>query len=96
MKTWNELTHFAGLDWAGDHHDVAVVERTGKVVAEFRIEHELRELFRRRAQREDHLGQTRQSHAEVHHRIGRDPCGAVALCARMARWVRCERSNNTL
>ncbi|HPY32159.1 MAG TPA: RHS repeat-associated core domain-containing protein [Verrucomicrobiota bacterium] len=39
MKTWNELTHFAGLDWAGDHHDVAVVDGTGKVVAEFRIEH---------------------------------------------------------
>lgn len=39
MKTWNELTHFAGLDWAGDHHDVAVVDGAGQVVAEFRIEH---------------------------------------------------------
>lgn len=39
MKTWNELTHFAGLDWASDHHDVAVVDQQGKVVAEFRIDH---------------------------------------------------------
>ncbi len=39
MKSWTELTHFAGLDWAGDHHDVAVVDGTGQVVAEFRIEH---------------------------------------------------------
>jgi predicted NBD/HSP70 family sugar kinase len=39
MKNWNELTHFAGLDWAGDHHDVAVVDQTGTIVAEFRIEH---------------------------------------------------------
>ena len=39
MTTWNELMHFAGLDWAGDHHDVAVVEGTGQVVAEFRCAH---------------------------------------------------------
>ncbi len=37
MKSYNELTHCAGLDWAGDHHDVAVVNATGKVMAEFRI-----------------------------------------------------------
>jgi hypothetical protein len=39
MKTGNERTHFAGLDWASDHHDVAVVDQQGKVVAEFRIDH---------------------------------------------------------
>lgn len=39
MKAWNELTHFAGLDWAGDHHDVAVVDKLGNVAVEFRIEH---------------------------------------------------------
>lgn len=39
MKTWTELTHFAGLDWAGDHHDVAVVDKQGQMVAEFRFEH---------------------------------------------------------
>ncbi|MCL4789188.1 MAG: hypothetical protein KJ070_20730 [Verrucomicrobia bacterium] len=39
MKRWNELTYFAGLDWAGDHHAVAVVGPQGRVVAEFRIAH---------------------------------------------------------
>jgi hypothetical protein len=39
MKNWNELTHFAGLDWAGDHHDVAVVDQQGTVVAKFRFAH---------------------------------------------------------
>jgi len=39
MKTWKELTHYAGLDWAGDHHAVAVVDPQGQVVAEFRIDH---------------------------------------------------------
>ena len=39
MKTWNELTHYAGFDWAGDHHDVVVVEPSGQVVAQFRFEH---------------------------------------------------------
>ncbi len=29
MKPWSELTHFAGLDWAGDHHDITIVDRTG-------------------------------------------------------------------
>jgi len=39
MKTWTELTHYAGFDWAGDHHDVAVVDQGGKLVLEFRFEH---------------------------------------------------------
>jgi transposase len=39
MKTWNELTHYAGLDWAGDHHDVAVVDMQGQIKAEFRFAH---------------------------------------------------------
>jgi transposase len=34
-----ELTHFAGFDWAGDHHDIIIVDTTGRVVADFRIEH---------------------------------------------------------
>ena len=33
MKQWNEITHYAGFDWASDHHDVAVVDAQGKVVA---------------------------------------------------------------
>lgn len=41
MKPWTEMTHYAGLDWARDHHDVVLVDRQGKIVAEFRIEHTL-------------------------------------------------------
>lgn len=36
---WNQHTHFAALDWASDHHDVAVVDRLGTIVAEFRFAH---------------------------------------------------------
>lgn len=39
MKTWTELTHYAGFDWAGDHHDVVVVGQSGSIVLEFRFEH---------------------------------------------------------
>jgi transposase len=39
MKTWTELTHYAGFDWAGDHHDVVVVDPSGSIAAEFRFEH---------------------------------------------------------
>jgi transposase len=39
MKTWNEITHYAGFDWAKDHHDVVIVDRSGQIVADFRIEH---------------------------------------------------------
>ena len=31
MKSWSEHTHFAGLDWAEDHHDLVVVDaKTGE------------------------------------------------------------------
>jgi transposase len=36
---WNQHTHFAALDWASDHHDVCVVDRSGTIVAEFRFAH---------------------------------------------------------
>lgn len=39
MKTFIELTHFAGMDWAKDHHDVVLVDRTGRVVDDFRFSH---------------------------------------------------------
>jgi len=39
MKTWKEITHYAGFDWAKDHHDVIVLDPAGKIVADFRIEH---------------------------------------------------------
>jgi transposase len=41
MKPWIEITHYAGFDWARDHHDVVIVDRQGQIVADFRIEHTL-------------------------------------------------------
>ncbi len=41
MKTWQELTHYAGLDWAKDHHAVVVVDAGGRIVADFEFEHSL-------------------------------------------------------
>lgn len=39
MKPWNEITHYAGLDWAHDHHDVIILNRSGQIVADFEIKH---------------------------------------------------------
>lgn len=39
MKAWNQITHYAGFDWAKDHHDVIVLDNGGKIVADFRFEH---------------------------------------------------------
>jgi hypothetical protein len=39
MKNHAELTHFAGLDWAKDHHDANIMDRQGQVVARFRFAH---------------------------------------------------------
>jgi transposase len=39
MKTFEELTHFAGLDWAKDHHDIVIVDDSGNVVTEMTIAH---------------------------------------------------------
>ena len=39
MKPWNELTHFAALDWADDHHDLVVVDTGGQVVLKLTFEH---------------------------------------------------------
>ncbi len=41
MKRWQELTHYAGLDWAKDHHGVLVVNSEGSIVADFEFEHSL-------------------------------------------------------
>ncbi|NOT01463.1 MAG: IS110 family transposase [Phycisphaerales bacterium] len=35
---WSERIAFAGFDWAGDHHDVVVVDVGGTVVEDFRID----------------------------------------------------------
>ena len=32
MKSWSEHTHFAGLDWAEDHHDLVVVDAKGEIL----------------------------------------------------------------
>jgi transposase len=41
MKTWNEITHYAGFDWARDHHMVVVVDSQGRIVGDFEFEHSL-------------------------------------------------------
>lgn len=39
MKPWSEITHYAGFDWAKDHHEVVLLDRSGRIVADFQIEH---------------------------------------------------------
>ena len=39
MQSWSEITHYAGFDWAHDHHAVVIVNPSGKIVADFQIEH---------------------------------------------------------
>ena len=39
MQQHQELTHYAGFDWAKDHHDVIIIDGGGQIVADFRIEH---------------------------------------------------------
>jgi len=58
MNAWQELTHFAGFDWAGDHHDVVIVDQAGLVVAEFRFAHSAEgwEQFRQKTQAHAALG----------------------------------------
>lgn len=41
MKTWQQLTHYAGFDWARDHHDIVIIDLQGQIIAEFRIPHTL-------------------------------------------------------
>jgi transposase len=36
---WNQITHYAGFDWARDHHDVVVVDQKGNIVKELNFEH---------------------------------------------------------
>ncbi len=35
---WRQRTAFVGFDWAGDHHDVVVVDQHGKIVEDFRFD----------------------------------------------------------
>jgi transposase len=41
MKPWQDLTHYAGFDWAKDHHSVVIVDREANIVADFEFEHTL-------------------------------------------------------
>jgi transposase len=39
MKSWQEITHYAGFDWAKDHHALIVVDAQGAIVADFEFDH---------------------------------------------------------
>lgn len=41
MNAWTELTHYAGFDWADDHHDVVVLDRQGTIVERWTFDHSL-------------------------------------------------------
>jgi transposase len=36
---WTDQPYFGALDWAKDHHDVMVVDRSGEIVADFNFPH---------------------------------------------------------
>ena len=39
MKSWQEVTHYAGFDWARDHHAAVIVDGQGQIVADVEFEH---------------------------------------------------------
>lgn len=41
MKLWTGITHYAGFDWAKDHHSVVIVDAQGRIVADFEFKHSL-------------------------------------------------------
>ena len=41
MQEWKDITHYAGFDWARDHHAVVIVDGQGAIVADFEFEHSL-------------------------------------------------------
>ncbi len=38
-KPWETITHYAGFDWAKDHHDVVVLDAQGKIVKDLTFEY---------------------------------------------------------
>ena len=36
---WSEFTHFAGFDWADDHHDVVLIDRQGSIIDQWTFDH---------------------------------------------------------
>ena len=51
MQPWSKITHYAGFDWAHDHHEVVIVNPSGKIVTDFQIEHSRRLAALARASR---------------------------------------------
>jgi transposase len=41
MKPWQEIKHYAGFDWAKDHHQVVIVDQQGQIVADLVFDHSL-------------------------------------------------------
>ena len=41
MKPWTDITHYAGFDWAKDHHGVVIVDGQGRIVMDFEFNHSL-------------------------------------------------------
>jgi transposase len=39
MKTYSQLSHFGGLDWAKHHHHVCIEDKQGQIVERFCFEH---------------------------------------------------------
>ncbi len=39
QMAWEQITHYAGFDWAKDHHDVVIVSPQGKIVKDLTFEH---------------------------------------------------------
>ncbi|MBJ7325796.1 MAG: transposase [Chthoniobacterales bacterium] len=39
MNPCENTSYYAGFDWAKDHHDVIVIDGSGRIVGDFRIEH---------------------------------------------------------
>jgi transposase len=58
MTQPSELTHYAGFDWARDHHDVIIVDAKGQIVADFRFDHTAAgwRLWREKVAAYPHLG----------------------------------------
>ena len=40
MPAWDHHAHYAGLDWASDHHDLVIVQRSGQLEASLRFPHD--------------------------------------------------------
>ena len=66
------------------HQDLQTHRRAalGLFLPDQRLDDELRQLFRRGAERKNHLGQARRGYAPVHHRIRRHHRRAADFCVR--------------